>query len=313
MLTFTDPSWPFRLPDGPPPAGGTLQPIQDPGAWKFVVRSPASTVRHGPRTCDRDTAPSAFRRRRGTDGANARGGARGRHQDRDGEGRNRGGRCGGLTPSSWGAGSPARPRQPSSPGAGLEVLVVERATEFVDRVRGEYLVPWGLAEAEALGLTDVVMSVSHANVITEVTSFDETIPVDEAVTRSFAELVPGVPGSLGVSHPGISEAVLTHAVSSGAELWRGVERVEVTVGTRPVGGLRPRRRAPRGAAADWSSAPTAGSRPSAGSSAGGCRRPSPGSTWAGCWWTAPRPGLGPSWRPASRTTCTSWRSLRPAG
>ena len=35
---------------------------------------------------------------------------------------------------------------------GARVLVLERERHFKDRVRGEYLAPWGVAEARALGL-----------------------------------------------------------------------------------------------------------------------------------------------------------------
>ena len=35
---------------------------------------------------------------------------------------------------------------------GLEVTVLEQQTEYHDRVRGEVLVPWGVAEAEELGM-----------------------------------------------------------------------------------------------------------------------------------------------------------------
>jgi 2-polyprenyl-6-methoxyphenol hydroxylase-like FAD-dependent oxidoreductase len=38
--------------------------------------------------------------------------------------------------------------------AGLRVLVLERTSEFKDRVRGEVLVPWGRFEAQKLGLED---------------------------------------------------------------------------------------------------------------------------------------------------------------
>ena len=34
---------------------------------------------------------------------------------------------------------------------GLRVLVLERDREFRDRVRGEALLPWGVAEARQLG------------------------------------------------------------------------------------------------------------------------------------------------------------------
>jgi flavin-dependent dehydrogenase len=34
---------------------------------------------------------------------------------------------------------------------GCRVLVLERETRFKDRVRGEWLAPWGVAEAQTLG------------------------------------------------------------------------------------------------------------------------------------------------------------------
>lgn len=34
------------------------------------------------------------------------------------------------------------------------MLLLERCTEFEDRVRGEWLAPWGVAEAKRLGLYD---------------------------------------------------------------------------------------------------------------------------------------------------------------
>ena len=37
---------------------------------------------------------------------------------------------------------------------GVEVTVLERQTEYHDRVRGELMQPWGVAEAQRLGLAD---------------------------------------------------------------------------------------------------------------------------------------------------------------
>ncbi len=39
---------------------------------------------------------------------------------------------------------------------GIRVLVLERELAFRDRVRGEYMHPWGVAEARALGLYDLL-------------------------------------------------------------------------------------------------------------------------------------------------------------
>jgi 2-polyprenyl-6-methoxyphenol hydroxylase-like FAD-dependent oxidoreductase len=40
---------------------------------------------------------------------------------------------------------------------GYRVLVIERETQFKDRVRGEFVFPWGVAEAKALGVYDALM------------------------------------------------------------------------------------------------------------------------------------------------------------
>ena len=39
---------------------------------------------------------------------------------------------------------------------GARVLVVEREKQFKDRVRGEFMAPWGAAEARELGIYDLL-------------------------------------------------------------------------------------------------------------------------------------------------------------
>ena len=41
--------------------------------------------------------------------------------------------------------------------AGKSVLVLERSSVYRDRVRGEYVQPWGVAEAIRLGLHEVLV------------------------------------------------------------------------------------------------------------------------------------------------------------
>ena len=41
---------------------------------------------------------------------------------------------------------------------GASVLVLERETQFKDRVRGEGIAPWGVAEARQLGIYDMLLS-----------------------------------------------------------------------------------------------------------------------------------------------------------
>jgi 2-polyprenyl-6-methoxyphenol hydroxylase-like FAD-dependent oxidoreductase len=39
---------------------------------------------------------------------------------------------------------------------GIEVVVLERETSYPDRVRGEFVAPWGVAELKRLGLLDLL-------------------------------------------------------------------------------------------------------------------------------------------------------------
>src|SRR6266496_934240 len=39
---------------------------------------------------------------------------------------------------------------------GARVLVVEREKRFKDRIRGEFMAPWGVAETQALGIYEVL-------------------------------------------------------------------------------------------------------------------------------------------------------------
>ena len=45
---------------------------------------------------------------------------------------------------------------------GISVLVLERSAKYVDHVRGEFIVPWGVAQSQALGLYDVCAIASNA-------------------------------------------------------------------------------------------------------------------------------------------------------
>jgi flavin-dependent dehydrogenase len=44
---------------------------------------------------------------------------------------------------------------------GLEVLLLERQRAYRDRVRGEYMAPWGVLEARAVGLETAIRG-AHA-------------------------------------------------------------------------------------------------------------------------------------------------------
>ncbi len=117
---------------------------------------------------------------------------------------------------------------------GFEVLVLERETTFRDRVRGEWLSPWGIVELDALGLRDVADSVPRVNLITNHVGFDDTISPDRADSEEFdLATLPGG-GCLAVGHPEFQEAMLRNAVEEGATVVRGAQSVLVSPAASPA-------------------------------------------------------------------------------
>ena len=117
---------------------------------------------------------------------------------------------------------------------GVEVLLLERQRAYRDRVRGEYMATWGVLEARALGLEDVIRCMHAADA-------RYMVPYDELSAPSAAEemksdrstIFPGVQGPLCAPHPGTCRALAEEAVRSGAELVYGVGDVRVKTGKRP--------------------------------------------------------------------------------
>jgi menaquinone-9 beta-reductase len=117
---------------------------------------------------------------------------------------------------------------------GVEVLLLERQHRYRDRVRGEYMAPWGVLEARALGLEDVIRCTHAADA-------RYRVPYDELSDPSVAEeakadnstFFPGVRGPLCASHPETCQALSEGAVRSGAELAYGVAGIQVQTGKRP--------------------------------------------------------------------------------
>lgn len=105
-------------------------------------------------------------------------------------------------------------------GDGLNVLVLERDVEFRDRVRGEWLAPWGTVELRALGLYEV-LETAGLTVISKIVN---------RAGRPIALTTPdGVP-SLTFFHPRAQEVLLRHAAERGAEVRRGARVQEISPG-----------------------------------------------------------------------------------
>jgi menaquinone-9 beta-reductase len=113
---------------------------------------------------------------------------------------------------------------------GAHVLVVERETNFKDRVRGEALAPWGVVEARALGLYDLLADVC-GHELRFWTQYRHAMPISR---RDIVTTTPHQAPWLTFYHPTMQEVVLGAATAAGAEVWRGARVRHVQPGAPPT-------------------------------------------------------------------------------
>ena len=110
--------------------------------------------------------------------------------------------------------------------AGRDVLVLERETRFKDRVRGENMLPWGVAAAKRLGIHDeLVRAGGHASPNLVMVTMGQLAP-----PRDMRVTTPGGDAMLNMYHPDLQETLLARAASSGAEVMRGATVLAVDSG-----------------------------------------------------------------------------------
>ena len=119
--------------------------------------------------------------------------------------------------------------------AGLEVLVLERQTAYRDKVRGEFLACWGVAELLQLDLEKPLLDAGGCYA-TRAVAYDEVIdPTQaEAVAAPLDQILRSVPGVLVVGHPEACEALTQAAAAAGATVVRGVGDVDIQPGDSPM-------------------------------------------------------------------------------
>ncbi len=111
--------------------------------------------------------------------------------------------------------------------SGARVLVVERERQFSDRIRGEWMAPWGVAEARRIGIYDILLErCAHELPIFDTVGMG---PPRDLRTTSLQRLP-----ALALYHPAMQEVLLEVARAAGAELWRGATVREVRPGTPPT-------------------------------------------------------------------------------
>ena len=112
--------------------------------------------------------------------------------------------------------------------SGARVLIVERETEFRDRIRGEALQPWGVGEARQLGIVDALRSCAN-----EMRWVDQSINGQHGPMRDFLATTPQAAGMWGFYHPQAQEVLLRVAVDAGAHVRRGATVTHISPGDRP--------------------------------------------------------------------------------
>lgn len=100
---------------------------------------------------------------------------------------------------------------------GLDVAIVERVPRFQDRIRGEYLHPWGVRELAALGLYERVLTRAGGLALPAWTRYHDRV-ADEPYT--WASDFPDSLGGLSVPHPALQQTLLDLAAERGATVYR---------------------------------------------------------------------------------------------
>ncbi len=118
--------------------------------------------------------------------------------------------------------------------AGRSVLLLEASEEYIDRVRGEWIAPWGVTEVRRVGLYDLLIAAGGHHVTRHIT-YDETRTPDESEARALPLNIfaPDVAGPLCLGHPHHCQTLFDAARAAGADARRGVQVADIRLGADP--------------------------------------------------------------------------------
>ena len=114
--------------------------------------------------------------------------------------------------------------------SGASVLVLEATSTFQDRVRGESILPWGVAEARELGIYGALVEAGAH----ELPWWTEYRGPEIGMRRNLAETTAQRLPAIGISHPALQGALIERAAAAGAEVRRGVTVKAIRTGRAPV-------------------------------------------------------------------------------
>jgi 2-polyprenyl-6-methoxyphenol hydroxylase-like FAD-dependent oxidoreductase len=118
--------------------------------------------------------------------------------------------------------------------AGRAVLLLEQSEIYLDRVRGEWISPWGVAEVRRTGLYDTLLAAGGHHLSRHV-SYHEGEPSAHAEAHpiNLGAFVDGVPGPLCIGHPKHCQTLFDTAKAAGVDARRGVRVTEIVLGAKP--------------------------------------------------------------------------------
>ena len=118
--------------------------------------------------------------------------------------------------------------------AGRSVLLLEKSEVYEDRVRGEWIAPWGVREVKQLGIYDLLMNAGGHHLEKHIT-YDEARAIEtaEAAAMPLSMFFPDIPGPLCIGHPHHCQTLFDEAARSGATALRGVEVTSFQAGAQP--------------------------------------------------------------------------------
>jgi len=118
--------------------------------------------------------------------------------------------------------------------AGKQILLLEQSEVYEDRVRGEWIAPWGVKEVRRVNLYGLLRSAGGHHLARHIT-YDETRDpaISEAAPLPLSMFVPEVPGPLCIGHPHHCQTLFDEAKRSGAKALRGVRMTKIVPGAAP--------------------------------------------------------------------------------
>jgi 2-polyprenyl-6-methoxyphenol hydroxylase-like FAD-dependent oxidoreductase len=118
--------------------------------------------------------------------------------------------------------------------ARYSVTILEKSLVHADRVRGEFIVPWGVAQARELGLLSILEDAGANYTVRSIPYGEGVSPADaQMMPTKMDSFVPGIKGALNIGHPAICNALNAAAEEAGATLVRGIENIAIQPGRRP--------------------------------------------------------------------------------